>query len=394
VNDITNKASLSQPASLGSYEKLKVFAVLPNLCIEKPIETKFVGLLPHTDHRVIEIAKRDPAVLALVNGFSDRRGEKCNVSVMVIHDEAPDSVKNINALVSFRNIFAISCVLHAWQHTVGSLNAYGTLYSDYFDFYPFGPTRDGKDLLHMGSALNSFDSPDGFRGQTYPDISITDSSLSPRPNEIIFKFLSKAWIERFEKGRKNWRSNKLFRSLAIAYHACSVPKKNSLLFYDFGVSVALWVSAFEILVHPGKNGKSDLPAVLALLSKAQFKDRVLKRRRKITYRKQTRSGNVVEYLYWQLYDARNDFLHGNPVTPNDALYKSPKHQGRVTLLNHLAPLLYQVALLSYSDWFTKRPKTKNLNESLVRFHVPRAISLVPLQNALKVILTGKERRSL
>jgi hypothetical protein len=82
------------------------------------------------------------------------------------------------------------------------------------------------------------------------------------------------------------------------------------------------------------------------------------------------------------------------VTPNDALFKSPKHQGRVTLLNHLAPLLYQVALLSYFDWFAKSPKTKKLNVSLVRFHVPRAISLVPLQNALKVILTGKERRLL
>ena len=394
MNDIKNKESPSQSAGLGSHEKLKVFSVLPNLCIEKPIETKFVGLLPDTDPRLIEIAKRDPAVFALINGFSDRSGVKCNVSAMVIHDDAPDSVKNVNALVSFRNIFAISCVLYGWQYTVGSLNAHGTLYSDYFDFYPFGPTRDGKDLLHMGHALNSFDSPDGFRGQTYPDILITDSSLRPKPNEIIFKFLSKAWIERFEKDRKNWCSNKLFRSLAIAYHACSVPKKNSLLFYDFGVSVALWVSAFEILVHPGKNGKSDLPAVLSLLSKAKFKDRVLERRRKITYRKQTRSGNAPEYLYWRLYEARNDFLHGNPVTPNDALFKSPKHQGRVTLLNHLAPLLYQVALLSYFDWFAKSPKTKKLNVSLVRFHVPRAISLVPLQNALKVILTGKERRLL
>ena len=385
---------LSQPAVLGSHEKLKVFAVLPNLCIEKPIETKFVGLLPDTDPRVVEIARRDPAVSALMNGFSDRSGEKCRVSAMVIHDDAPDSVKNINALVSFRNIIAISCVLYGWQHTIGSLNTHGTLYSDYFDFYPFAPTRDGKDILHMGHALNSFDSPDGFQGQSYPDISTTHSLWRPEPNKIVLEFLNKAWIDRFERGRKNWRTNKLFRSLAIAYHACSIPKKNGLLFYDIGVSIALWVSAFEILVHPGKIGKSDLPAILALLSKARFSDPVLKRRRKIIYRKQTVTGNAAEYLFWRLYEARNDFLHGNPVTPNDALYKSPKHQGRVTLLNHVAPLLYQVALLSYFDWFAKSPKTKKFTVRSVNIHFSRGVSLRPLQNALKVILTGKERRAL
>jgi hypothetical protein len=131
---------------------------------------------------------------------------------LVVHDDAPVSVKNINALVSFRNIFAISCILRGWQFTVGSLNANGTLYSDYFDFYPFSPTRDGKDLLLMGHALNSFDSPDNFRGQTYPDILIADSFLRAEPHDIIFNYLKKAWINRFEKNRRTWRLNRLFMS--------------------------------------------------------------------------------------------------------------------------------------------------------------------------------------
>lgn len=385
---------LSKSAGLSNHEKLKVFSVLPNLRLDQPIETKFVGLLSDTDPRVLEIVKRDLAVSALINGFFDQNGNKCSVSVLVVHDDAPNSAKNINALVSFRNIFAISCILRGWQFTVGSLNASGTLYSDYFDFYPFSPTRDGKNLLLMGHALNSFDSPDNFRGQTYPDILITDNFLRPEPHDIIFNFLKKAWVTRFEKGRSAWHFNRLFRSLAIAYHACSVPKKNSLLFYDLGVSVALWVSAFEILVHPGKSGKADAPAVWALLSKARLQDRTLKRQRRIKYRGKIISGKAVEFLYSRLYEARNDFLHGNPVTPNDALFKSPKPHGKVTLLNHLAPLLYQVALLCYFDWFLKTPKTKELTVNLVRFHVPRAISLVPLQNALKSILLGKERRHL
>jgi hypothetical protein len=222
-----NGQSLNQPTGLGNYEKLKVFSVLPNLLLDKPIETKFVGLLPDTDPRVAEIAKRDPAVFALVNGFFDQKGNKCGVSVLVVDDTAPDSVKNIHALVSFRNIFAISCILRGWQFTVGSLNPNGTLYSDYFDFYPFSPTRDGKDLLLTGPALNSFDSPENFRGQTYPDIS---EFLRPETHTIIFDLLKKAWAARFEKGRRTWRLNRLFRSLAIAYHACSVPKKTASCF--------------------------------------------------------------------------------------------------------------------------------------------------------------------
>ena len=128
------KKPLSEPAALGNHEKLKVFAVLPNLRLDKPVETKFVGLLPDNDPRVAEIVKRDPAVLALINGFFDQKGNKCSVNVLVVDDSAPDSVKNIHALVSFRNIFAISCILRGWQFTVGSLNPNGTLYSDYFDF--------------------------------------------------------------------------------------------------------------------------------------------------------------------------------------------------------------------------------------------------------------------
>ena len=69
-----NEKPLSESAGLGNHEKLKVFSVLPNLRLGKSFETKFVGLLPDTDPRVAEIAKRDPAVYALINGFLDQKG--------------------------------------------------------------------------------------------------------------------------------------------------------------------------------------------------------------------------------------------------------------------------------------------------------------------------------
>lgn len=385
----SKRKSLESDGGLEDPEKLNVCFVLPNLQIKLPIETKFVGILPSTDPRVMEIAKRSLATRALIKGFFDRSGSRRQVSVMVVHKSAPKNVLNDVALVSFRNCFAISCILQSWQFSIGSPNRVGTPFSDYFDFYPFSPTRDGADLLHLGYALNSYDSPGRFRGQAYPELPAIDNHSSVTYDEELFGLLQKAWVERFEKGRKTWRANKLFRSLAIAYHASALPKKNSLWFYDFGVSVALWISAFEILAHPGRKGKSDLTTVLDLFSKVPFRDLATKRRRKIRFRGQTRSGNGAEFLYWRLYDSRNAFLHGNPVTFNDALYKNRK---RHSLLTSVAPVLYALALLSYFDWFSKPSRVKFVRGAISGLNFKRAFTKNRLEKALKHILTGEDRR--
>ncbi len=155
---------------LADHAKLSVVFVLPNLEIKLPVETNYVGILPNSDPRVIEIAKHSPAVNALISKFTDHHGSKSPVSVMVIHADAPKSIKDSAALVSFRNIFAISCVLQSWQLSIGSANSHGTRFSDYYDFYPFAPTRDGVDLLHIGHALNALDAADDFQGQSYPEL--------------------------------------------------------------------------------------------------------------------------------------------------------------------------------------------------------------------------------
>jgi hypothetical protein len=388
----TEGAPSASNLSLADHAKLSVVFVLPNLQIKSPVETNYVGILPDSDPRVVEIAKRSPAAHALINNFSDHHGSKTSVSVMVLHQDAPKSIKDAVALVSFRNILAISCVLQSWQFSVGSPNAIGTQFSDYFDFYPYGPTRDGADLLHIGHGLNALDAADDFQGQPYPELSRHISSPAIY-DEHLFNLLRKAWVDRFEKGRKDWKSNKLFRSLAIAYHACALPKKNSLWFYDFGINVALWISAFESLVHPGLGGKANLLGVLDLLSKARFSDQATKRRRRITFQKQTRTGNAGEYLYWRLYQSRNAFLHGNPVTVNDAIYKN-RH--RRSLLTSVAPLVFSVALLSYFDWYNKPSKNKvkivRGRAQIIGIDWKRSFTKRRIEKALKHILTGKDRR--
>lgn len=53
-----------------------------------------------------------------------------------------------------------------------------------------------------------------------------------------------------------WDDVALTRSLNMAYHASLLPAGTDTTFYDVGRIVSLWVSAFEILVHPGGNGQA------------------------------------------------------------------------------------------------------------------------------------------
>ena len=209
-------------------------------------------------------------------------------------------------------------------------------------------------------------------------------------NEHLFALLRQVWINRFENGRKDWQSNRLFRSLAVAYHACSLPKKNSLWFYDVGINMALWVGAFESLTHPGRRGRTDLPTVLSLLAQARFSDPVVKRKRRIKYRQTITTGNGAQYLYWRLYCARNAFLHGNPVTPKTALFTNPN---RPSSFMSIAPVLYAVGLLCFFDWFKKPTMIRKTKAGWVGIEadLERHFTNSRLERTLKFILVGKDR---
>ena len=149
---------------------------------------------------------------------------------------------------------------------------------------------------------------------------------------------------------------RLFSDLEMAYQATTMPFKNHSTIYDFGSSACLWVSAFEVLSHP-KTGKADLNTVLDLLGKYQWNDKKVKRKSyKVKYRGRELSVNIVQKLYKELYDTRNDFLHGNPVKPS-RLY--PFKNRKVPPITRFAPLIYKVGLLALLGNF--KPKSKNDN---------------------------------
>ena len=155
----------------------------------------------------------------------------------------------------------------------------------------------------------------------------------------------------------------------MAYQAASVPSNNRYPIYDFGARIALWVSAFEVLIHPGrkkpgrKREGANIGKVTALLKQASWRAARLRRRAyliSIERYKPKERVNLTLKLYRELYDARNDFLHGNAVARSRLFCFCNEHRRS---LIEIAPVIYKVALSCHFGEFigAKRKKEKQLN---------------------------------
>ena len=98
--------------------------------------------------------------------------------------------------------------------------------------------------------------------------------------------------------------------------------------FDYGRILALWVSALEILVHPGKGSRADKRKVLEHLQMLSGLPRTAETRHKRLCR--------------AIYKWRNHFLHGNPIDV-DAVQPL---MSRDSLFGVAAPL-YRMALGSF-----------------------------------------------
>jgi hypothetical protein len=334
--------------------------VLHNLTLKEPLECEYLAVVPHSDARLQPIVAASPLARCLVENFTDQLGRPRHPSVLVLREDAPATVRQIDAVVSFRNLIAIPCVIFGWQQSMGGPNVWGTLYSDYFDFYPTTITADGKAVRTISPALNDFGYPKEIRGQTSPGLPSTSiASLGTvEPDRPLVDMMMEVWNDLYTGPKRfEHEATALFRSLQVAYVAAAMPMSNERSIHDYGTRIALWVSAFEILAHPvasGGTGKADFEKVKELLerhiwSKPELRDC----KYAVNYRGEMHDVNLVVNLYWELYQARNDFLHGNPVS-RERLF--PFGNDKRPPLPHLAPLVYKTALLSYLDRFEFWPK--------------------------------------
>src|SRR5438132_1671676 len=92
---------------------------LPNLTLKKSLDEDCVSIAPPSDSRVQECMERNAAARHLLDGFTDQFGTKRSVSAMMYRRGVIPQAKLLPALISFRNLFALSCIINGWQCFIG-----------------------------------------------------------------------------------------------------------------------------------------------------------------------------------------------------------------------------------------------------------------------------------
>jgi hypothetical protein len=182
---------------------------------------------------------------------------------------------------------------------------------------------------------------DAFSGQSTPDI-FAQELQQHDIDEPLFKVLLERLKSRYFTPKPSHADIALFRSLNMANVACQVPGAVDTTMYDVGRTIALWVSAFEILAHPGPGGRVHVTTVYDLFDKIEYQDKNIRKRLYMAWMpplKKYTKGNLPRFAYGQLYEARNAFLHGNEVS-----HARLRPRGSKSLLFHIAPPLYRLAL--------------------------------------------------
>lgn len=331
-------------------------ALLHNLSIQRPVENDCVAIVPDTDGRALKLLEASPALRRLVTGFTDQFGRQISPSLLVVHQAAPQNILDQDALIGFRNALAICTIVYAWQeYLVSQLSLNVLKYSNYFDLYPITVGRDDVLVIRSPSTLG-VDEPDEFTGQISPELASTYRVSDFYDSELLSAILG-LWHKRFvQKKISEWSSRVLFRSLEMAYHASAIPFENSSTIYDYGAKIALWVSAFEVLVR-SETEHASLSRVLGLLKQAQLSSpRLRHKRHTVSFSTKKRErGTLSQKIYSSMYAARNSFLHGNPVGIRDLFIN--RHL-RYYPLTTAAPILYKQALQS----FLQIPRLNNISD--------------------------------
>lgn len=280
----------------------------------------------------------------MLAAFGGQFGRAYVPGCLIVDSNAPR--QTTAALRAFRNACAIATVLPAYAD--GQL---APRFSDFFDIYPLVPHDDGSIVAVDAIMPGGYDDPDHFAGQCSALIQ-TPWNFTCHPSQRLLTQLLRAWRTCFQTRRRRQALLRLFRTVDVAVHACRFPTDNLRSVYDVGLRLVVWVSAFEVLLHP-TGGQINLPSVLGVIGGLPWTNRELTRSRyRRNYRGHRLTLTLPEAVYFDLYTARNDFAHGNQVRRRRLTLRRRPRGGP---LLQLAPLLFRVVLEHQLDiWLPRR----------------------------------------
>lgn len=313
------------------------------------IEGDVVALASAQDLRVQAICAALPNFAGLLSRFTDAFNAPLYPVVLIARDDVLPAL-TADALLSFRDLAAISVIPYS-----RSLNAvYKTtnriVYANSFWLYPWMLGKDNKSLTASTPAFNGFHVVEAFHGQSSPELPVMQ--IDEIDASLLDALLSR-WKRHYLGKRPRWKDRALFRSLNMAVQAALLPAGVGTTIFDLGRSISLWVSAFEILSHP-RVSKAGLFTVYPLLEGVTCCEPKVGCRRYAAYipegtKKKNKKQNVKNprrslpcWIYGELYQARNHFLHGNRVS-----VRTLSPNGTKDGLFWLAPSVYRLALTGF-----------------------------------------------
>jgi hypothetical protein len=323
-----------------SGEWIPVF-VLPNVQLLYTIECDIAALAPAGDPRVAALKRTQPMFRRFLGRFADNFGQKFEPSVHLLRADAPPKFLEIGALASFRDLIAISAVAYNRALELRHGHGHRVLFGEAFAIYPWMLDKHYEDVIGNTAAILGTHEVASFKGQSSPAI-FRNSLDSGDVDQPLLAALLQRWQRRYEAVDPDWSDIALFRSLNMAYHASLLPAATDTTFYDVGRLVSLWVSAFEILVHPGGNGQANRDKVFELIEKTPWELQATADLSHDTGGKTKVKRTLASWLYQALYECRNNFLHGNPVERANLVLPI---SGRA-LFEYAAPL-YRLALTAF-----------------------------------------------
>lgn len=318
-------------------EWMPVFA-LPNVALDGAIATTVAALVPSHDTRVEELRDKHPSFDQFLGRFSDNFGVRFEPALILLKADAPSMFFDIGALASFRDLIAISAIVKNRAIQIRHPHSHRAVFAEVFAFYPWMIDRHYEHLIGQTPALLGVHQVCKLNAQSSPALTRPNITVSSLDAPLLDDLLQR-WERRYRAERPDWLDVKIFRSLNMAYHASLMPALSDATFLDVGRLVSLWVSALEILVHPGGATEVKRKDVINHVDKAHWERSELSERRYIVRGESLAKRTLAAWLCDRLYDCRNDFLHGNPVD-RDSIRLS--HTNR-SIFQYAAPL-YRIAL--------------------------------------------------
>ncbi|MGO7036182.1 hypothetical protein [Rhizobium ruizarguesonis] len=210
----------------------------------------------------------------------------------------------------------IACVvLDVRVRTVTWRRNVGPFYADAFEIYPWMITSEKGRLVAQNAATWAIHRLDKFRGTSSAAVPVQEVSEEPIHRRFFLQ-LHAIWKAQFIDGHDDWTSRAILRSLKMVTAALRLSSATGATdsYFDYGRILGHWVSAFEILIHPGPAGTVNRQKVLDMLKSIPWQSAKLQEE---VHRAEFGGGKVGQVrlanaLYARMYNLRNDFLHGNP----------------------------------------------------------------------------------